>query len=829
VATRALSSTMTQAATASSNPMAGAIDLIVSNGDLPIERRLADDIAKVKGVRAVQPRLYDSAKVDIGGEKRTVLVLGIDPAQAEAAPAGQRIVLSAGAELAFVAAAQAARLSSWLAPPAILGAELERELPGDARLLKLDKNNKTHDLLRVGSIQASGDLAALGGYVVMLDMDTAARVLGFNEGEVRRLDVVLERGVHPAEARQAIEAALAGRGQLRTPTEQNQSLQSSMDGMRTGFAMGGIFTLIVGMFLVFNALSVSVAERRHEIGVLLSLGATRAQIGLLFTGEALLLGFVGALVGIPLGLGLAQLGLQPIQHVLSDVFTSMNSRQVEITPGLIGLALGAGMLAAVLASLFPALQASRERPAEAVRRMPRPPSVQHLVLQVVVSALLCLVGTGLIALRAHIPQRLGAFWGMGLVLVGALVAAPILASLAARLLQPFARRWFPLPWRLGADNLVRAPGRTGMVISALAAGVALVMQTAGVVRSNRQALREWVQETIMSEVIVTSGSPVGTGGQSTPMDDELGDELRKLPEVEAALPVRLSKVLMGDKQVVILTLDAGNAYTVEKDRPIKRSDAELYRRLAEEPNNVLVSANFAPLHRIGPGGTITLPGRHGPVHLKVLGITVDYSWPLGTIIMNRRDYLAHWGDTKVDVFDIYLRPGADPLAVKEKIAARLGAQYNLHPLTRAELTAHIDEIIERFFAISYAQQVVVMLVAGLGVVTALLISVLQRRREMGLLRAIGATQRQVIDAVLAEACLMGVLGTGIGILVGIPLEWYVLEVVILEECGYFFPMLIPWNAGLVIGIAGMAAATAAGLGPALYAVRERIPDAIAYE
>ena len=122
-----------------------------------------------------------------------------------------------------------------------------------------------------------------------------------------------------------------------------------------------------------------------------------------------------------------------------------------------------------------------------------------------------------------------------------------------------------------------------------------------------------------------------------------------------------------------------------------------------------------------------------------------------------------------------------------------------------------------------------MFVAALGVVTALLISVLQRRREMGLLRAIGASRVQVVRSVLAEAALMGVFGTIIGVLVGIPLQWYVLKVLILEESGYLFPLYVPWLGALIIAVAAMATATLAGLGPALYAVRQRIPDAIAYE
>ncbi len=197
--------------------------------------------------------------------------------------------------------------------------------------------------------------------------------------------------------------------------------------------------------------------------------------------------------------------------------------------------------------------------------------------------------------------------------------------------------------------------------------------------------------------------------------------------------------------------------------------------------------------------------------------------------MNRDDFLEHYSDPMVDVFDVYLKPGSDPLAVKHTVLTKFGAQFGLHPLTRRELQERIDDMIERLYGIAYAQQIVVILVATLGVVMSLLISVLQRRREMGLLRAIGAARGQVVRSVLAEAFLMGVIGTAIGLVVGVPFEWYILHVVILEESGYLFPVYIPWLGGLIIAAAAMITATLAGLGPAMYAVRQRIPEAIAYE
>lgn len=828
VATRVLSDTMARATIASANPMAGRLDLIVSNGELPIERAVAADLKKVPGVKHVRARLHDTAWLLDGAAKKAVLVMGVDVnSELKELNDEERglVTLSPGIEGAYAFAYLTRRLAG---PPAVVGKELENDLPPKGTFLQVEKDGKKHDLQRVGWIEARGDMAPLGGYVILLDLESTETLLGYPPGTVTRIDVALEPGIDPEQGRAAVVAAVGGRGDVRTPAEQNQSLESASAGMRTGFAMGGLATLIVAMFLVYNALSVSVAERRHEIGILLALGATRGQVACLFAGEATLLGLVGSALGIPLGIGAAQLGLQPVQRALSDVFASVHTRQVDITPTIIVTALIAGVVAAVGASLLPALQAASERPAEAVRRVPKAPTLHRLFLQIAGSVLLIVAGMALIALRAFVPQRLGSYWGIGLVMVGALLGAPVVAALLARLLRPIARRWFAFEWRLAADNLVSAPGRSGLVIAALAAGVALVVQTAGVIQSNREALRDWVRDVITADIVVTAGSPIGSGGQSASMNEQVGAELRKLPEVAQVLSIRTPRILYGAAQVMLTATETGQTHA-HGGRPVRAEYAALFRRLEIESDCALVSENFPLLHGVGPGDTLTLPGRRGPVRLKVIGTLPDYSWALGSIIIHRRDYLRHWGDTKVDFFDVYLHAGVDAAAAKERIAARLGAQHDLFPLTRGELQGQIDGMIERFYGIAYAQQVVVMLVAALGMVMALMIAVMQRRREIGTLRAIGASQAQVMYAVLAEACLMGVIGTLLGFAVGIPLEWYVLRVLILEEAGFLFPVHIHWTAGLVIAAAALGAAALAGLGPALTAVRQRIPEAIAYE
>ncbi len=832
VATRALNETMSKAALDAGNPMAGVADLVVSNGEMPIAKTLAGEISQVPGVKSVRARLFENARLP-DYDNKSVLVMGIDilAELKDRGPERRDITLSPGTEQAYGFALLKYPFTG--EKPVIVGKELDSELPQNKRVLRVQKNQlaKVHTLTRVGYVEATGDAAALGGYVLILDLDSAGEILDMERGKVNRLDVLLQPQSDRRQVRQAIAKVLAHRAEVRTPEEQNQSLSSVMAGMQTGFSLIGIAALVVALFLVYNSLSVSVAERRHEIGILLSLGATRDQVRRLFAGEALVLGLAGSLLGIPLGVSLAWFGLAPMQDVLKDIFLSLDARHVEVSWSLIIAATVVGVLTAVIAALIPAIEASQENPAEAVRRVAKAPTIRKLMLQAAICATLVLAGMLLVVFRAHIPGRLGTYGGMVVVMLGSLWASPFFAAFAARLIQPLARRFLGIEWRLAADNLVRSPGRTGLVIGALAAGVSLVVQTAGTIRSNRLALRDWVQQSIAADLIVTSGSPVGAGGQSLPMDARLAENIKaQLPGiVEAALPTRYRKVPFRDTQIFISATEAAQVYTIDKSRLLKGEDINLFKTISDRRDAVIASENFAALYGVRVGDTITLTSPAGELNLLVAGTMVDYSWNHGSIVMNRRDYLKHFNDDKVDVFDIYLKRGSDSLAAKDAMLKKFGAQYGLHALTRQELQERIDSMIEGLYGIAYSQQIVVMLVAALGVVFALMISVLQRRREMGLLRAIGAARLQVIRSVLAEACLMGIIGTGIGLVVGILLEWYVLNVVILEESGYLFPVYIPWVGGLVIAAAAMVTATLAGLGPAIYAVRQRIPEAIAYE
>jgi putative ABC transport system permease protein len=324
--------------------------------------------------------------------------------------------------------------------------------------------------------------------------------------------------------------------------------------------------------------------------------------------------------------------------------------------------------------------------------------------------------------------------------------------------------------------------------------------------------------------MVFSGSLSEAVASAAPLDSRVPRELALLPGVEGVFGVRYRTPDYNGTKVFLTALDA--AEYVRLTAPRLSGGLKAYAEIGRlaGADGAVVSENFARRHAVRVGEVIELPGPKGAVRLPVLATIPDYSWSRGTVFLDRGTYRRLFGDDQVDVAHVFL---ADPAATAE--VERYATANGLVTQDRASMRSFVADLIDRVYLLAYLQQIVVGLVAGLGVVTALLISVLQRKRELGLLLAVGATPGQVVRSVLWEAVLMGGFGTALGVLIGLPLEWYVLKVVLVEESGFVFDLLVPWRQGFGIAVGAITVATVAGLLPALHTVRMRVADAIAYE
>ena len=845
----------------------GSAELFVTNGEAGVLRSLADELraAKIPGVRSVQPLIYDRVSLPsldnrtavlIGAEVTTQLLSDDNPLKVKFTPTTEAPRLQL---LPVLAAIQSRELTKarelWDKIPARL-VMVSKPIYDEWKRQGADKPfivkyaTREFHCLPIGWVEFETDspLAPLGNNFIGMSVGQALQIFrpippleivagGVAEAmaeihlpaKVNRIDLFLEPGVDKDAVQAAAARVVDYRAEVRTPEAQRRSTQEIVSGIQIGFLVCAVGALIVGLFLVYNAMAVTVAERRPDIGILRSVGATRGQIIIIFATAATILGLIGSLLGVPFGILLAELTLRQFRAELESMFLNPDVNPLRISWTNASLAVLGGVSTAVFAALVPAVQAANDDPAHVVRRTSSGAKGLWKLIHYGTCLGLIFCGAAAIFLRDELPARLGAIGGMMLVLIGMLLSAPMLVSLLVAIFQPLIRVTCPISIRLAFDNLTRAPGRTGVVIGALGAGVALMFQTAGVGRSNEEPIVAWIAQVVQADHFVYSGNMTTANSSNSPMAESVARDIRALPDVDHVMAIRYSRPEYHGTIVYLIALDAAEYTVATRGRvPTGMPDLEKFLKLPGT-DDVLVSDNFLRRHDIKVGQTVTLPGPHGPVSLHVIGGVRDYSWSRGTIFMDRKRYAELFGDDLIDICHVFLKSSKSGQADGDEELKDYASKKGLFVTDKDSLRKFLTELINRVFLLAYLQQIVIGVVAALGVVTALLISVLQRKRELGLLLAVGATPGQVLRSVLAEAMLMGIFGTALGILIGLPMEWYVLKVVLVEESGFVLDVVFPWKQAL--GIAGVAivTATVAGLLPAIRAIQIRIPDALQYE
>lgn len=858
----------------------GAAELYVTNGEAGAARSLADELraAQIPGLKSVQPLVFERVALPdldgrvavlVGAEVSSQLLTDNNALKVKVTPVGDipkwqfLPVLAAVKEGDFAKAAEL-----WDRIPARLvmvsrsiyddwngrcKAAVAQNQPPPAFVVR----HATRDVecLPIGVVDFDSDspLAPMGKNFIGMSVGQALQVvrptppyapitggLGAagaefqNPQKVNRIDLFLEPGADREAVQTAAARVVGARADVRTPDAQRRSTQEIVTGLQVGVLMCSVGAMIIGLFLVYNAMAVTVAERRTDIGVLRSIGATRAQIIVLFSAASAFLGLVGALLGVPFGILLAEFTLSQFRSEMESMFLNpeVNLTHLSWTTALAAVAVGT--LTAMFAALVPAIQAASDDPAHVVRRSASGAKGAWKLLHQITCAAMVATGAALILLRFELPSRVGSVGGMTLVLVGLLLASPILVAIMVSVFRPLVRATFPFTLRLAFDNLSRAPGRTGVVIGALGAGVALMFQTAGVGRSNEEPILSWIAQVVQADHFVFSGNMTAANSSNSPMSATVARDLKAVPGVENVMSIRYYRPEFNGTIVYLVALDVNTyAETTAQRAPELAPELKPFPAIADEHpehtgvNKVLVSHNFVERHKVKVGDTILVPGPRGSVSLLIVGAVRDFSWSRGTIFLDRARYAKLFGDELIDICHVYVKPGS--AATTEPRLEKYTAAKGLFLTDRYSLRKFLSELISRVYVLAYMQQLLVGVVAALGVVTALLISVLQRKRELGLLLAVGATPRQVLLSVLAEAFLMGVLGTILGILIGLPMEWYVLKVMFVDESGFNLDMLIPWKATLGIAAVSITLATLAGLIPAWRAIQTRIPDALQYE
>lgn len=719
----------------------------------------------------------------------------------------------------------------------------------------------------VGLIGAAGPGAVNAGQLVVVPLEQAQRVLG-KQGRIDQVGLVLTSGADKADVEQSLRDAFGAGAHVGKPTT-GRAVEDVLGSLNLMLTFAGAISLFAAFFLMYNNVSMAIAERRHEYGILMSLGTTGRNImGSVIT-ETALLSLAGGGLGVVLGVAVADVMVQALGDTLAGALR-LGVTGAAANPGAVITAMGAGLVASTAAALGPARDATRIAPTDVLRSGPATfpsrrrrlgPGVLLIGLGAAVTVTLLLYGN---------PGNFNVFvWplfaAMLLSLVGVVMA---LQSVVHRLPQLFKapfRKLLGVPGYLAAGNLGRWPARTGTTVGALLVALSMLVGVTALTQSYRTYLHRWVELDTDWDLLVSS-SWLGLGAE-TPLQEGFRGQVEAVEGVALASPERFVFVDYGDGRVYMSVFDMNEfgrfaTFNVAEGPP---SDEVIAALAAGDA--VAVSRPFAMVHEVRVGDIIELPAPSGNYPVKLAAVVDDMSLAGGTMYIHRDLYKRLWQDESVDAFAVKVEPGADvdvvrqaildafadgvavpqamtpgaaaagtaagtpPRAIDTAPEAIVGAAIVEVPLTvqtSREFAEDLDQMVTESFSLIQALVLVSLLVAGLGIANTLVMTVLERRRELAELRALGATKAHIRRLVLGEALGAGLLGTVLGAAVGV-----VMAVAMVEAnrrfIGLAYPLVMPPSIVAMTAGIGLVLAPAAGWIPARIAARLPIVDGMRTE
>ena len=689
-----------------------------------------------------------------------------------------------------------------------------------------------------GMLSPEGPAKAYGGAIAIMDVD-GARVTFGKENKLDRIDVVTREGEDVDQVAERIRQKLGPGYSVERPETQNENMERLVKTYQVMLTFFSSLALLVGLFLITNSVSIAVAERRREIGTLRALGATRFGILALFLSEAVAMGMIGAFAGAWMGRALASVMVGMVTRSMSSQYlTRIEVAKLLFGPGEIARAVALGGAAAFIAALWPALKATTIHPLEAMRSREVGEEASRRGMYrfapwIGVGMLGFMAVTTILGLSVRYPlvDSFDQFCAM----FGSALLGPAFVGALIRAFRPAVIKSGGTIARLAQDNLLRNPRRTGSNVMSLMVGLILVIMIAVVNVSFRLTLLSWFDRTLRADLLVSSSGRM-ISYQTQPLHEDLGRELAEIPGVKhsalgGAYGLRFVHVQYGDKQLGLKAFDEPDpaihysTYDVQ-DRPAEVAGHELFH--SADPV-AFVSENFVLHFHKKTGDQIVIDTPSGRTSFRIVGTVVDFASPEGIIYLDRKLYKKLWRDPLVNIFGVELEQGVNAEKVRHEIDSRLGRAKNLVVVSNMELKDQLVAAVDQSFGYTRAIEAAALLVGLLGLLNTLLISVMERMRELGMLRAVGMSRGQLKRMILQEALVQGGFGAIAAVVLGSLISYLWITHSLAHVLGWMIQFHFPWLAAAGTVLVGTAVALIAGFFPARRASNLEIRDALEYE
>lgn len=626
-------------------------------------------------------------------------------------------------------------------------------------------------------------------------MDIAnAQVILDKPGRIDRIELRLHEGFKVEVAEQEVKQRLGVGLAVTRPQRRSAAVEKMLAAFHFNLTMLSGIALVVGLFLIYNTVSVAVMTRRREIGMLRTLGVTQGQVLRLFLGEATLLGLMGALLGVPLAKVMAEAAIALTSTTVDTLYVATAAQVPALTWGHWAMAFGVALPLSLLAAALPAREAAQVTPVEAMRSEAgtHASPVSSSLWQAGVPAFICLI-VGYAAARQPAVAGLP-LWGYFACLcaiAGMSLLVPMVLRGTAQLLRGILGRVFGIEGRLAASQIRASTHRLSVSVAALAVSLALTVAIAVMVGSFRQTVLYWVDQTLGADLYVRPGTPPRS--QSPPTFSEATIKtLREHPAVLAFDGYRSMDLPYQDRIIKLGTGDFEVQMQHGRIAMKTRGDAKAMMRQTKDKGEVFVSESFALRFGVMEGDLVTLPTAKGDHAFRIAAQFYDYSNDSGTLTMDKSLFQNWFGESLPTHVAMYLRPGADAETVKTELVQHLDGRGFVAIFTNAGLRQEVLRIFDSTFAITWALEIIAILVAMAGVAATMMTLVLERKEEIRLLRIAGAEAGQVRRTIVIESGLLGAVSQGLGLVVGMLLSLVLIHVINPQSFGWSIQFYTPW-------------------------------------
>ncbi len=751
------------------------------------------------GVQRAAPVVEGYATLDRGD--RTFQVLGVDPF----AEGPFRPYVGGGSAGGVDLATFLTRRTALLSRPT---AEAMGVSIGDTLTVSVEGTSAPVELAALIEPEGERTRRAIAN-LLLVDVSTA-QALFDQTGQLTRIDLIVPDGA-PGEAmlsriRSVLpEGARVQRSKVRTETV--EQMTRAFDLNLTALSL---LALVVGAFLIYNTMTFSVVQRRGLIGRLRALGVTRGQVFRLVLFEAVLLGLVGTGFGLLIGIALATGLVQLIAQTINDLYFVVSVQQITIAPWTLAKGALLGVGTTVAAAIAPAREATNAPVSTVLRRSTQETNIRDLAPTLAgLGAALAAVGVAILLVTEQ--SIVLSYAALLLILVAAALATPLAVIAFSTGLRPLLGRLAGVLGRMAARGVSSTLSRTGVAVAALTIAVASTVGVGVMIDSFRGTVVSWLTQSLQADVYVQPPSLVFRRSTAT-LDPQVIDELRKVDGVASSHTVRRVDVQspLGPTELVAVEPGPQTSQVYQ----FKTGDPEAVWPAFQQEDFVLISEPYAYRHDLGVGDSVAVQTDRGLQRFPVRAVYYDYGSDLGVVLTSRSTYTRYYDDTGVSGIAFYARDDIDVDALIADMRASVGGMQDVIIRSNKALRETSLQVFDRTFTITTVLRLLAVVVAFIGVLSALMALALERSREFGVLRATGMTPKQVGGYVTLQTGLMGLIAGVLSLPLGYVLAYVLVYVINKRSFGWTLQLNVAPEILAQALLLAVGAALLAGLYPA---------------